>query len=423
MKLLYNIGQLVRITDSKKQFLLSPDTQNLYIEKDAAILISDRIEWVGRDWKEYLATNSIQAETIDMKGALVMPALTDPHTHYPFAGDRAGEFARRLAGVSYEEIAREGGGIQNTVAATREASLEELTENVIRRARIAVTYGITAIEMKSGYTLSREGELRQLEAVKQAADALPVTCVPTLLAAHDFPKELKTSSEGRRDYIKTITEEIIPEAAEKDLAKYNDVFIDEGYYTVEEGIEVLEAGKKYGLAARAHCDELADTGSSKAVAEIGGVSVDHLIRINDEGIEALRKNKTVACLLPGTSYFIRKPYAPARKILDAGVITTLATDCNPGSSYTENLQLIMQLACINGGMNVNEALAAATINSAFALDLSGERGSIEVGKQADLAVMDVDSAEEIIYHHGINHCRETWSAGERIWHRDEGFSF
>jgi imidazolonepropionase len=416
MTLLTNIGCLVRITDNGSKYLHADQTDNLSILHNAKLVISDKIKWIGGG-DDLIPTEYLIDKTIDCAGRTVFPAFIDPHTHYPFAGNRAGEFAMRLAGATYEEIAANGGGIQNTVKATAKATLEELTGNVISRSKIANSFGITCVEMKSGYSLSKEGELRQLEAIKVAADTIKLKAVPTLLAAHDFPKELKSSPDGRRKYIDLIKNEIIPEVAERKLAKYNDVFIDNGYYTVDEGIEVLQAGLDHGLAPRAHCDELVDTGSSKAVADIGGVSVDHLIRINDEGIKALKTNGTVACLLPGTSYFIRKPYAPARKILDSGVITALATDCNPGSSYTENIQLIMQLACINAGMTVNEAIAAVTINAAYALGLSEERGSIEVGKTADLAIMDITTPEELIYHHGINHTWQTWHVGQLIWEK------
>jgi len=421
LSLLKNIGSLVQVSNNQSPYMVSNELDNLLVINDAWLLFSDKIEWIGQgNYQDYLKENDLSPEVFDCKGMTVFPAFTDPHTHYPFAGNRAGEFAQRLAGVTYEEIAKAGGGIQTTVKATLGASVEQLVANIIERSKTAITYGITAIEMKSGYSLTLEGEVRQLQAIKLAQQSVPVKMIPTLLAAHDFPKELKGTKSGRRKYIDTVVNEIIPLVATEKLAKYNDVFIDEGYFTVDEGIEILEAGKNYGLAPRAHCDELADTGSSEAVANIGGVSVDHLIRINDNGIKSLKENGTVACLLPGTSYFIRKPYAPARKILDAGVVTTLATDCNPGSSFTENIQLIMQLACINAGMTVNEAIAAVTLNSAYAVGAHEDRGSIEIGKKADLAIMDINSPEEIIYHHGVNHCIQTWADGKMIWSREDG---
>lgn len=415
--LLRNISSLATIDAGGKKFKTGAEMRDIGEIKSGAMLFGEKIEWVGStaDAEKKIASGDINPEKIiDMTGKTILPGFVDSHTHIVFAGNRSGEFARRLRGATYMEIAREGGGILTTMNGTREASLDELVEIGEQHARRAIEYGTTSIEIKSGYGLTLESEIKQLEAIRKLKDKTPMSISATFLGAHDFPPEYKND---RKTYIDIIRREMIPTVAEMRIAEYCDAFIDEGYYTLLEGEEVLKTALEYGLKLKVHCDELADFGSASLAASLGAVSCDHLLFVNDEGIEAMIEAQTVATLLPGTSYFIRMPYAPARKIIDAGAITALSTDCNPGSSYTENMQTILSLAVINLGMTAEEALVAATLNGAAALEKSGETGSLEKGKRADFIVCDCGSYTDIFYHFGVNHVEQTWIGGEKVFAR------
>ncbi|GAB5464927.1 MAG: imidazolonepropionase [Candidatus Kapaibacteriales bacterium] len=416
-KALTNINQLF-IGSETVAYLAGSKQGEPKILDNAAVVFDSNVRWVGNssELKAYLNTEQLEAEIIDCSGKSVLPGLIDSHTHYPFAGNRSGEFAMRLRGATYEEIAEAGGGIQNTVKSTRESSIEQIYTSTLKHVRRAAEHGVTSIEMKSGYTLTREGEIKQLEVIKLLDVNTPLDLYPTFMGAHDFPKELKPSPEGQQEYIDFLCSELIPEVAEKKLAVFNDVFIDKGYYSTEQGLQVLEAGIKYGLSPRAHCEELVNLGSAGPVSDIGALSIDHLICINEVDAVTMAKNTTVATMLPGVSYFLRKPYMPARMMIEKGVPIAVATDFNPGSSHTNNLQMAIQLACIQGGLTVLEALTAATVNAAYSLR-DESKGSISVGKRADFAVMDCKSLDEIIYLHGVNHCVQTWKDGELIFEK------
>jgi imidazolonepropionase len=407
-----NINSLVTVNSDGALYKVGEQMQDIGEIKNGAMIVSDVIEWIGEtsDLGDIISHYNIDQE-IDLKGKTVLPGLVDSHTHVVFGGNRSAEFGMRLRGATYAEIAEAGGGIQTTVNATRKASVEELAEVGRKLAMSAAKYGTTSMEIKSGYSLTIEGEIKQLEAIRHLSETLPLRITPTFMGAHDFPKELKGD---RNAYIDQIVNEMIPYISENKLAEFNDVFVDKGYYTTDEGTRVLEAGKKYGLMPKAHCDELADVGAATMAANASAISADHLLFVSDEGIANLKNAGTVAGLLPGTAYFIKMPYAPARKLIDSGVIAAIATDCNPGSCFTENMQTIMSLSVINMGMTAEEAISAATINGAYSIRKSNEVGSLEVGKKADFIICNCANYVDIFYHFGINHVEQTWINGKQI---------
>ena len=410
--LIKNISSLVTMNTNGCLEKSGSQMQDIGEIKNGALICDEKILWSGNsdDAPKYISENNIQiTDTVDATGKTVLPGFVDSHTHLVFGGNRSNEFGRRLRGVSYQEIAREGGGIQTTMKATRSSSIEELAETGIKLAKSAMKHGTTSFEVKSGYGLTLESELNQLRAIKIMQKELPVHISSTFLGAHDFPPEYK---KDHQKYIEILTKEMIPAVVEEGLAEYCDAFIDEGYYTIKEGEQVLRAGLDHGMRLKVHADELADKGAALLAAEMGAVSADHLLFISDKSADAMLKSGTVATLLPGTAYFIRMPYAPARKLIDKGLTVALSTDTNPGSSFTENMQLILSLAAINMQMTAEESLAAATINGAKAIDQSHRKGSLEVGKDADFIICNCDSFTDIFYHFGINHVASTWIAGK-----------
>ena len=344
-----------------------------------------------------------EAERLDGQGGTLIPGFVDPHTHLPWAGSREEEFAARLAGTTYQEIAAAGGGILSTVRSTRQASEEELAANVLRRMDQMLAWGTTTAEAKSGYGLNREDELKQLRAIRQASERHPVDLVPTLLAAHEVPPEYRGSGQDRGRWVDLICDEIVPATAEAGLARFCDVFCEEGVFSAAESRRVLEAGVRHGLAPRLHADEFADSGGAELAAELGAFSADHLMAVSPAGVEALARSGVTAVLLPGTSFFLMKrQYAPARRLVEAGVPVALATDCNPGSSHTESMPMVVLLAVFQLGLTIEEALAAATLNSACSLGLGSEVGSVEPGKRADLVLLAAPNLLHLVYHYGIN---------------------
>lgn len=412
--LLKNISSLVTVNADGKLQKSGSEMQEIGEIRNAALLFDEKILWVGsvEDYeKNNISEHYHIDQSIDAQGKTVLPGFVDSHTHLVFAGNRSSEFARRLRGLTYQQIAEEGGGILTTMKATRSATIEELAETGRKLAWNAMKHGTTALEIKSGYGLSLKSEINQLEAIKLLQNELPLHISSTFLGAHDFPPEYKHE---REKYIDIICNEMIPTVAEMCLAKYNDVFIDKGYYTLLEGEKIIKTGIDYGLKPKVHCDELADVGAAGLAASLGAVSADHLLFVSDTGMDSLKESGTVATLLPGTAYFIRMPYANARKMIEKGLTVALSTDCNPGSSFTENMQLILSLAVINMKMTAEEAIAAATINGAAAIEQSDKMGSLEVGKLSNFIICNCTQYSDIFYHFGINHVEQTWIAGKQI---------
>ena len=350
-------------------------------------------------------------EILDAGGLLVTPGLVDAHTHLIFGGYRQNELALKLQGVSYLEILARGGGILSTVSATRRASSEELFEKARKDLDEMLKHGVTTVEIKSGYGLDRETELRQLKDIKKLREELPLDLVSTYLGAHALPPEYKDNREG---YISLMCEEIIPEIAREGLAEFCDVFCETGVFTAEETRRILEAGKKYGLRPKIHADEIDAIGGSELSKEVGAVSCEHLIRCRKSGIQAMKEAGTVACLLPATSFYLGADYAPAREMIEAGVPVAMATDYNPGSCPSLNLQFVMNLGCLKYRLTPEEALTAVTLNAAAAIGYADRLGSLEPGKQADFVLWDAPDLEYIFYRMGSNLVKTVMKKGESV---------
>ncbi len=370
--------------------------------KNAAVRSeSGRIVFAGKE-ADYARAYSGRpaAQTLDAAGRALVPGLVDAHTHPVWLGDRGAEIGQRLAGESYATIAAEGGGINATVRATRAGSDQELEAAARRRLEAMRAHGTTTAEAKSGYGLTEKDELNALRILKalSADESLP-RIVPTLLAAHEIPPEFR---ENREEWIRIIVERIVPRVANEGLARFCDVFCEEGVFTVPESRRILEAARKAGLALRVHADELALSGGARLAAELSAASADHLLFIGAEEIAALARSGTVAVLLPGTAWWMRSRRAPARDLIAAGVPVAVASDSNPGTCYTESLPAVAAHACLDSGLSVEETLTGMTLNAAASLGLAAEIGSIEPGKSADLLLLEAPDDRHLVYHWGTN---------------------
>ncbi len=409
------ITGLSEVASARGSEPLAGDRQgDIFRQAGVEVLCRDgRIAFVGdREERRRRFGSAGSAARLDSRGGTLVPGFVDAHSHLPWAGSRENEFAMRLAGKTYLEIAAAGGGILSTVAATRAAGEEELAGNTVARLDRMLSHGTTTAEVKSGYGLSLEAELKQLRAIRRAAGSHPVEIVPTLLAAHEFPPEHR---DDRDAWVEIIAGEIIPACAEAELASFCDVFCEQGVFDVEQSRRVLLAGAEHGLKPRLHADEFVDSGGAELAAEIGAVSADHLVAVTPEGIAAMAGAGVMAVLLPGVSFFLMKDdYAPARRLVSAGVPVVLATDCNPGSSHTESLPFIMQLAVFEMKLSIEECLVAATLNAACCLGLGSEVGTIEVGKRADLTLLEGPSLLHLGYHIGVNPVRAVVKGGQVV---------
>ncbi len=337
--------------------------------------------------------------TIDAGGRLVTPGLVDPHTHAVFAGTREDEFELRNSGVTYAEIAAKGGGIKRSVAQVRAATLKQIKDRTRPALRRMLEHGTTTVEIKSGYGLSLKDEVKLLRAAKELGEEGPIDVVTTFLGAHEVPPEYK---DDRAAYVRLLCDVMIPEIARKKLATWCDVFCEKGIFEIDDSRKILEAAKRAGLAVRLHAEEFATIGGAKLAADLGAASADHLMAIDDAGIDAMRQSGTVAVLLPGTTFFLGLPkYAPARRLIDAGVPVALATDYNPGSCFTESLQVIGTIAATQLKMTAAEILCASTVNAAHALRLA-DRGRIANGLVADLVIWEAEDVRKLTYHFGVN---------------------
>ncbi len=394
-------GQGVRVKDGRR--VVEDDLGRIYdgalVYKTRSVKLGKRtieipskIEWVGasqdlpKKYRRHRVTNLRRKQAI-------IPGMIDCHTHLVFAGDRSNEFAARCAGATYQEIAAQGGGIVSTVRATREASLEELELLAVARLQEMRSYGVTTLEIKSGYGLSTESELKILKVIPRLRKRFPeMTLTSTFLGAHAFPQGVE-----RAAYLREILEEMLPKVAKAKLADACDVFIDEGYYTLKEGRRILEKARELGFNIKLHADELANTESAAMAAELKALSADHLLQISEQGIRKLAASQTVAVLLPGTAFYLKAAHAPARKLLNAGAAVALSTDFNPGTSMCLSLPAILTIAALYLGMSRAELFAAVTYNGAKALGLEKNKGTLEPGMDADFAILPFARFEELYY--------------------------
>jgi imidazolonepropionase len=393
---------------------------NLGIVKDGALLVRDGvISAVGTRQRVESLRESRSAEQIDLGGRVLLPGFVDSHTHLVHAASRAEEYELKIAGASYEEIARKGGGILNSVKKLRAATKEALEARALAALTQFAAHGTTTVEAKSGYGLDAASELKILQLHGSLAAQQPVEIASTFLGAHVVPAEYRAKSGGAERYVALLTERLLPEIAAASLAEFCDVFCDRGAFTREQSRQVLQAGIDYGLAPRLHAEQLSRTGATQLAIQLGAASCDHLEQVSAGDIRALGNSDTVATLLPGCDFHLGlKKYAPARALIDAGAIVALATDYNPGTSPTVSMSMILSLACAQLRMTPAEAITAATINGAYALRRADKIGSLEPGKQADFAAFDVEDYREIPYYFGMNTCSMTFKQG-RIIHAND----
>jgi imidazolonepropionase len=393
---------------------------NIGVVRDGAILVRDgEIIAVGPSSQIERLKESKKAEKMDVGGRVVLPGFVDAHTHLIHAASRAEEYELKIRGVGYEELARKGGGILNSVKKLRAATAEELKKRARGFLEQFAGYGTTTLEAKSGYGLDLTSELRILSLHKELDAEQPLEIVSTFLGAHVVPAEYRGKSGGTRQYLELLTAQLIPDVAENGLAEYCDVFCERGAFSLSESRNVLEAGKSRGLTPRLHAEQLSNTGATRMGIALGAASCDHLEYLKPADIRALGKSDTVATLLPGCDFHLGlERYAPARELIDAGAILALATDFNPGTSPTLSMPMILSLACSRLRMTPAEAVTAATLNAAHSLGRAGKIGSIERGKQADLAVFEVADYREIPYYFGVDTCWMTMKRGEIVWLRD-----
>ncbi|WP_343765464.1 imidazolonepropionase [Oceanobacillus oncorhynchi] len=390
------------------------EMSDITILEHGSIWIEDgKIVEVGTDaeMREKYQGQLDSVTEIDASGKTVTPGLIDPHTHLVHAGTRENEYAMRLKGKTYMEIMESGGGIHATTRATQAASYETLYEASKKHLDKFLLHGVTTVEAKSGYGLTLEHELKQLEVAEQLRQNHPIDIVSTFMGAHAVPLDEKKNPEA---FVTRVVEEMIPEVAERKLATFNDVFCERGVFTPEQSKRVLEAGKQYGLIPKIHADEIEPYAGAELAAEVGAISADHLLKASDEGIKAMAEKGVVGVLLPGTAFFLMAEFAPARKMIDAGVAVALSTDQNPGSSPTISLPFIMNLGCLKMNMTPEEVLTATTINAAHAIGCADEAGSLEAGKKADITIFDVPNYLTLSYQYGMNHVDTVIKSGKQL---------
>lgn len=407
--LITNIKSLVQVEDTAREAVCGKDMAEVKTIENAYLLIEDdKIADFGT-----MDTLSENADlTIDAKQRFVLPSFCDSHTHLVYAGSREIEYIDKIRGLSYEEIAKRGGGILNSAKRLQEASEDELFEDAMQRLEEIISYGTGAVEIKSGYGLTTEAELKMLRVIRRLKEASPLTIKANFLGAHGVPLEYR----GRQgDFVNLVIDEMIPQVAKENLAEFIDVFCDTGFFTVEETARMLEAGTKHGLVPKIHANELDYSGGIEVGVKYGALSVDHLECVGEKEIATLKTSKTMPTILPGAAFFLNMPYSPARKMIEAGLPIAMASDFNPGSSPSGNMQMVLTFACVNYRLTPQEAINATTINSAYAMGISRTHGSIAKGKQSNFYITkDIPTIEYIPYYYGTNKVERTFLNGKQV---------
>jgi imidazolonepropionase len=416
-----NAAELVTCSGFKAK--KGKEMADLHVISDGAVVVKEgTIAAVGKTKdivKQYEKPGDDLSEfdLIDARGKAVLPGFVDSHTHFVFAGYRADEFSWRLQGDSYMEIMQRGGGIVNTVKATRKAAKSELVQSGIKRLDSMLSFGVTTVEGKSGYGLDRKTEIKQLEVMAYLDQIHYVDVVPTFLGAHAVPEEYK----GKEDaFIDFMVNEVMPEVADRRLAEFCDIFCEKTVFSVEQSRRLLTRAKDLGLGLKLHADEIVQLGGAELAAELEAVSADHLLQASDRGITDLAKAGVVAILLPATAFSLREPYAPGRKMIDQNCAVALATDFNPGSCFTESIPLVFALATLYMNISPEEAVTALTLNAAATLNRADKIGSIDAGKNGDLVILEFPSFKFIPYHIGVSTVEKVIKKGTLVFDKEKG---
>ena len=406
--LIKNIKSLLQVENTPRQRVFGADMAHIdHIENAYLIIDGDKIAAFGR--MDELKEQSFDKE-VDATGRMVMPSFCDSHTHLVYAGSREIEYIDKIRGLSYDEIAKRGGGILNSAKRVQEASEEQLYDDAMARLDTIIRYGTGAVEIKSGYGMTPEAELKMLRVIRRLRENSPLTIKSTLLGAHGIPMEYR----GRQEkFVDLVIERMIPQAAEEGLADYIDVFCDEGFFTVEDTERMLEAGARYGMRPKIHANEMACSGGIHCAVKYNALSCDHLEYTGDAEIQCLLGSETMPTVLPGAAFFLNMQHAPVRKMMEAGLAVAMASDYNPGSSPSGNMQLVLSFACVNYRMLPEEAINATTINSGYAMGVSDQLGSIAVGKRANFFITTpIPTYEYLPYAYGENKVWKTFLNGK-----------
>ena len=381
-------------------------------EKGALLCQDGFIEAVGHE-EEVMASLSPDDVVVEVncKGLSLIPGFVDPHTHMCFVKRREEEFSLRISGTDYLEILRRGGGILSSVRAVRDSSEDDLFLVTLEHALSALRLGTTTLEIKSGYGLETEAELKMLRVIDRVGRETVLDVIPTFMGAHAIPTEYAESPDSYVDYL---IDDMLPAVANQAVAKFCDVFCEKNVFSVEQSRRILQAAQDAGLGLKIHADEVHDLGGAGLAAELQAVSAEHLLAANEGNLRAMAEQGIMAVLLPGTAYSLRKPYAPAREMVELGVPIALATDCNPGSCYTESMPFVFGLAVLNMNLSVNEALVAGTLNAAYSIQMAQSVGSLDVGKSADVLLLDGESPAVLAYHAGVSSVLEVYKRGELV---------
>ncbi|CAG37080.1 imidazolonepropionase [Desulfotalea psychrophila] len=380
---------------------------------NGALLVADGLIVAMGDEEAVLAVakGGAEVEEVDCGGRCMIPGFVDPHTHMCFAAPREAEFAQRIAGTSYLQILSEGGGILSSVRAVALAGEDELYKSTLHRVQTALSFGTTSLEIKSGYGLDTDNELKMLRVIGRVAVDSCLDIVATFLGAHAIPGQYKTDADA---FITMIVEEMLPRVREQGIARFCDVFCERGVFSIEQSRILLKAARAMGLGLKIHADEVTDLGGAGLAAELGACSADHLLAASDTNIRAMSQAGVIATLLPATAYSLRKDYARARVMIENRVAVALATDCNPGSSFTESMQFVIGLAVLNMEMTPAEALTGASLNSAYALNMADRVGSLDRGKQADFLLLEGETPAVLAYHAGVSSVASVYKRGEKV---------